>query len=357
MKQNNFFIGGIILITLFASCSSKKTTEQNAMMFEPQTYKTQILEPQKVELQSVFPAVLKGQEDIEIKPRVDGFIEAVYVDEGAKVKKGQSLFRINSPSSLKTYEEAQANYNTAKLDVERMRPLAEKNIISDVQLESYENALIAAEAALKQAKATLEWVNVTSPVDGVIGTISYRIGSLVSNTNVLTTVSNTSQMFAYFSMNEKDLYDFLYKWEGNSKAEKIKNMPDVKFILSNGKEYTEPGQIVTISGIVDQTTGAVNIRASFPNSNGLLLSGSSGKVIIPEYINDALVVSQKATFSEQDKTLIFKVQGDSVVQKVIVVTSTPDGQQYVVQSGLEQGDRVVIDDIIGLSHGAKIKVQ
>lgn len=357
MKQNTFFIGGLALITLFASCSNKKTMEPNAMMFEPKQYKTEVLKPQEIELQSVFPAILKGQEDIEIKPRVDGFIEEVYIDEGAKVKKGQPLFRINSPSSLKALEEAQANYNTAKLNVERMRPLAEKDIISNVQLESYENSLDAAEAALNQAKATMGWVTVTSPVDGVVGTISYRLGSLVNNSSVLTKVASTSNIFAYFSMNEKEIYNFLDKWEGKSKAEKIKNMPEITFLRSNGTKYNEAGRIATISGVVDQTTGTVNIRAEFPNKNGLLLSGSSGQVIIPEYLDSALVIPQKATFSQQDKTMIYKVQGDSVVQKVIAVTPTPDGKSYVILNGLTQGDRVVTDDIISLSNGSKIKVQ
>ncbi len=356
MKIRNFLFRALSLIILFTSCKSKENV-QDMSSFEPKPYKISVLEPQKIELSSEYPAILKGQEDIEIKPRVDGFIEKVFVDEGVEVKKGQPLFKINSPSSVKTFEEAQATYNTAKLDVERMRPLAEKNIISNVQLESYENSLNSAKAALDQAKATLSWVTVTSPVDGVVGTISYRLGSLVDNNSVLTTVANTSNIYAYFSMNEKELYNFLNKWEGKTKAEKIKNMPEVTFLLSNGVTYEEPGRIVTISGVVDQTTGTVNIRALFSNENGLLLSGTSGQVIIPEYLDNVLSIPQKATFSQQDKIIAYKVQGDSVVQKVIDVSPTPDGMSYVILDGLQQGDKVVIDDIISLSNGTKIKVQ
>jgi membrane fusion protein (multidrug efflux system) len=134
-------------------------------------------------------------------------------------------------------------------------------------------------------------------------------------------------------------------------------MPDVTLLRSNDTKYNEAGHIATISGVVDQTTGTVNIRAEFPNKNGLLFSGSSGQVIIPEYLDSALVIPQKATFSQQDKTMIFKVQGDSVVQKVIVVTSTPDGKSYVILDGLAQGDKVVPVVIISLSNGSKIKVQ
>ncbi|MGE4586469.1 MAG: efflux RND transporter periplasmic adaptor subunit [Mangrovibacterium sp.] len=355
MRHNKFILGGLVFVMLSVSCKSKQSGQMQPV--KPKQYATKTLQPEKVILQSVFPAVLRGQEDIEIKPRIDGYIEAVYVDEGASVSKGQALFKINSPSSVKALEEAWASYNTAKLDVERLRPLAEKNIISKVQLESYENSLDAAKATLEQAKATMGWVTVTSPVDGVVGTISYRLGSLVDNSSVLTTVANTSPIFAYFSMNEKELYDFMGKWEGKTKAEKIRNMSDVKLVLSNGTEYDEPGRIETISGVVDQTSGSVNIRASFPNARGLLLSGASGKVIIPQNIEDALVITQKATFSQQDKTIVYKVQGDSAVQKAITVEATPDGKSYVILSGLSTGDKIVTDDIISLSNGQKIKIQ
>lgn len=355
MKYNNFIIRVMVLAILFVSCKNKQSESDQPA--GTTSYQVITLLPEVVELQSVFPAVLKGQEDIDIKPRVDGFIEAVYVDEGANVRKGQSLFKINSPSSVKDLEEAQATYNTAKLDVERLRPLADKNIISHVQIESYENTLTAAEAALEQAKATLSWVTVTSPVNGVVGTISYRLGSLVDNSSVLTTVSNTTNVIAYFSMNEKELYEFMENWKGETKDEKIKNMGDVKFLLSNGREYEESGRIVTISGIIDQTSGTVNLRASFPNKNGLLISGTSGKVIVPKHLDEALVIPQKATFSQQDKTLVYKVQGDSVIQEAITVTSTPDGKNYVIRDGLESGDKIVSDDIMNLSNGQKIKIR
>jgi membrane fusion protein (multidrug efflux system) len=324
---------------------------------EVKSYQVQTLKPQDVELQSVFPAVIKGKEDVDIKPRIDGFIEVVYVDEGAKVKKGQSLFKINSPSSVKALEEAQAKYNTAKLDVERMRPLAEKNIISKVQLDSYQNALDIAKATLEQSKATISWVNVTSPVDGVVGTIPYRLGSLVNSSSILTTVSNTSTLIAYFSMNEKELYEFLLGLKGETKEEKIKNIPDVKFRMPNGTMYEESGRIETISGIVDQTSGTVSFRASFPNKKGILLSGTSGNVIISKLMKEALIIPQKSTFSQQDKILVYKVQADSVLQDAIMVKSLPDGINYVVLDGLESGDKIVTDGIATLRNGQKINIQ
>jgi membrane fusion protein (multidrug efflux system) len=341
---------------MFLSACKSKQAEPNAAG-QVKSYPVATLSPQDVELQSVFPAVLKGKEDIDIKPRIDGFIDAVYVDEGSVVKKGQSLFKINSPSSVQSLENTQANYNTAKLDIERMRPLAEKGIISKVRLTAYENTFASAKAALEQAKATAGWTTVTSPVEGVVGAIPYRQGSLVNNASVLTTVANTSSIIAYFSMNEKELYGFLRNWEGKTQTEKIKNMPSVKLMLSDGTEYEEKGRIQTISGVVDATSGAVNFRASFSNKLGLLRSGSSGKIIIPRVLKNVLVIPQKATFNQQDKIMAYKVQGDSVVQKVIKVKPTPDAKNYAVVEGLSIGDKIVTDGIATLKNGRKIKVQ
>jgi membrane fusion protein, multidrug efflux system len=355
MKFNKLFIGSLAIVMLFASCKSKKSGQMQSV--EVKSYQVQTLKPQDVELQSVFPSIIKGKEDVEIKPQVDGFIEAVNVDEGATVKKGQALFKINSPSSIKALEEAQAKYNTAKLDVERLRPLAEKNIISKVQLDSYQNSFDAAKATLEQSKATMSWVTVTSPVDGVVGTIPYRHGSLVNSNSILTTVSNTSTLVAYFSMNEKELYEFLLDLKGVTKDEKIRSIPDVKFKMPNGTIYEEPGRIETISGIVDQTSGTVNFRASFPNKNGILLSGTSGNVIISKLMKEVLIISQKSTFSQQNKILVYKVQADSVLQVAILVKSTPNGINYVVLDGLESGDKIVTDGIATLRNGQKINIQ
>lgn len=347
-------LGGLTLLA-FSACNKQK----NPLAAEEavKAYPVATLALGSVELQSVYPAVLKGQEDIDIKPRVDGYIEAVYIDEGSIVTKGQALFKINSPSSVQNLQSAQANYNTAKLNVERMRPLAEKGIISPVNLKTYENAYSSAEAALNQAKATIGWTTVTSPVNGIVGAVPYRLGSLVTSSSVLTTVANTTNVIAYFSLNEKELIDFMRSWEGNSQAEKIKNMPSVRLILADGSEYEETGRIQTISGVVDAVSGSVNFRAAFPNSNGLLRSGTSGKIIIPKTLDNVLAIPQKATFSQQDKVLVYKVQGDSVLQKVISVKSTADGLSFAVTSGLEAGDRIVTDGIATLKNGSKIKEQ
>lgn len=369
MKLTKIFCGASALLLVMTSCGGNKqnSTEQQA----PQKYPTTVINRQDVTLESVYPVTVKGKEDIEIRPRIDGFIEAIYIDEGAVVKKGQSLFKINSPSAEQALtsaraaiKSAQAQVNIAKVDVNRIRPLAEKDIVSMVQLETaestYQSALATlaqAEATLKNAEATMSWTNVTSPVDGLVGSIPFRQGSLVSSSNALTTVANTSNVFAYFSLNEKELSSFLNNLEGNTQAEKIRNAPAITLTLADGTVYEHKGKLETITGSVNTTTGTASFRAEFPNKEGKLRSGTSGKISIPRHMGNAIIVPQKATYAQQNKTLIYQVQGDSVVQRVITVLPTPDSKSYVVTDGLQDGDRVVTDGIVTLNHGKKISVE
>ncbi|MDR2810745.1 MAG: efflux RND transporter periplasmic adaptor subunit [Tannerellaceae bacterium] len=356
---------------LMLSCGSRNRTEKGNAKTALQAYPATSVSAQDVTLQSVYPVTIKGKEDIEIRPRIDGFIDDIYVDEGSVVTAGQALFKINSPQAEQALEiakagvtAAEAQLSTALLNFKRMLPLAEKNIISSVQLESYQYAYNAAQAAkaqadatLKNAEATLGWTKVTSPVDGMTGAIPYRRGSLVNSQNVLTTVANTSRIFAHFSLNEKALTEFLNNLEGETQAEKIKNAPDITLALANGSAYPEKGRIETITGVLNITTGSANFRVEFPNPQGLLKSGMSGKITIPRTLEKALLIPQKATFAQQDKVLVYMIQGDSVIQKVISVLATPDGKHYVVTEGLNQGDRIVTDGIATLSHGKKITAQ
>lgn len=364
MKRKKISIVFFSLL-LLASCGKK--TEQKSV--EIPEYPVMSVKKQSETLQSVYPATIKGQEDIDIRPRIDGFIDAIYIDEGSVVKKGQSLFKINSPQSeqaVRTAEaavtSAKASVETAELNVNRIRPLAEKGIVSTVQLQTYENAYQSAKASLAQAqatltnaRATLSWTNVTSPVNGVAGSIPYRIGSLVNKENSLTTIANTGNVFVYFSLNEKEMMDLLKDLPGNTQAEKIKNIPDVTLVLANGEVYDEKGKVSTIAGSVNISTGSANFRADFSNPQGLLRSGTSGKVMIPKVMEDIYVIPQKSTLHQQDKILTYKCVGDSAVQTLITVLPTFDGKSYVVTSGLNEGDIVIADGIATLKNGMKIK--
>ncbi|MDR2919908.1 MAG: efflux RND transporter periplasmic adaptor subunit [Tannerella sp.] len=358
-----------VCAVILSSCK-KENNQQPSQQAAPQSYPAKTMKTDNVTIYTTYPVTIKGQEDIEIRPRIDGFIENIFIDEGSAVKKGQVLFKINSPQSEQavmtakaSVNSAHANLNTAELDVERMRILADKNIISKVQLASYVNqykaaqAVVAeAEATLSQAQATLSWTNVSSPVEGMAGSIPYRLGSLVSSSNVLTTIANTNNVFAYFSLNEKDLMDLLQHYEGKTQAEKIKNMPETTLTLADGTVYPEKGKIETIAGVVNTSTGSANLRVEFPNKQGTLRSGTSGRIEVSREFENVFEIPQKATFTLLDKTMVYKIQGDSVIQTVIDIESVGDGQHYVVTNGLQEGDIIVTDGIATLSNGKKIKV-
>jgi membrane fusion protein (multidrug efflux system) len=372
MKLKRLSLGALSLL-LFASCGKSGSSALDALFAEkvPQEYPTVSLAVQNAELQTTYPVSIKGQEDIDIKPRIDGFIDAIYIDEGAVVRKGQALFKINSPQTEQAHDVAKATVksnealvNTAYLNVERLRPLAEKGIISNVQLDitinAYETAKAAqaqAEATLKNAEAALGWTTVTSPVDGVVGSIPFRLGSLVNQQNVLTSIANISSVYAYFSINEKELVGLLNTLEGNTQAEKIKNLPPITLTLADGSVYAEKGKIETITGSINAATGAATIRASFPNPQGALRSGSSGNISIPRTLENVFVIPQKATFQQQDKVLVYRVEGDSVMQKIVAVLPTPDGRHYAVTNGLNAGEKIVTDGIATLKNGQKIIVK
>lgn len=360
----------LVYILLLISCGGNQNTQTTQQQAAPATYPTAVVHRQDTTVYSEYPVVIRGQEDIEIKPRLDGFIEAIYVDEGATVREGQRLFSINSPQTVQALAtaqqaivSAQTQVNTARLNVERMRPLAEKGIISNVQLETLENSYQAAQATLAQAEAQAtgaeemrSWMTVTSPVDGVVGTIPYRQGSLVNSANTLTTVANIENIYAYFSLNERSIMELMSSLPGNTDAERINNIPEVTLILPDGTVYPETGRVETIAGIIDPATGSANLRARFPNTHDILRSGNSGRIRIPQQLSDVIVIPQKATFNLQDKTLVYRVQGDSVMQKVITVVPIPGGQDYAVTDGLQEGERIAVDGIATLSNGQRINI-
>ncbi len=375
-KNNTALFLSALIATLFVvSCGKKPKADANAL--SSRVYPVQQLFKQTATLESVFPVTLRGEEDAEIKPRVNGYIDKVYIEEGAVVKKGQPLFSINAPASehdlaaaKAALESANANLNTARLNVERIRPLAEKNIVSGVQLQTYENAHSAAQAshneasaALRAAQATSGWTTVASPIDGIVGSIPYRSGNMVTNATTLTTVSKTQTTYAYFSLNEKALTSLLQTLEGETAGDKINNIPEATLLLADGSVYPDKGKITAISGVVNSRTGSVTLRANFPNHGGALRSGASGRIAIPRQLDDVFVIPQKATFTQQDKVVLYKVvkdaanQNDSTVQTIVSVLPLPGGKQYAVTSGLAEGERIVVDGIATLSNARIIKTE
>jgi membrane fusion protein (multidrug efflux system) len=324
-------------------------------------------------LQTEYPATLQGQQNIEIRPKIDGYIEHIYIDEGATVKKGQLLFKINAPqyeqdvkNALAAINSAEADVNTAKLQVEKTRPLVEKEIISEYELKSDEEALKVKEAVLLQAKTTLanaqtnlSYTTVTSPVDGVAGMIPYKLGSLVSSTTTqpLTMISNITKVYAYFSMNEKQLLDFSRQYKGSTVEAKLKQLPPVTLILPDKTEYPEKGQVLAMSGLINSETGAATFRATFPNPLGLIRSGGSAVITIPVSINNALLIPQQSTYELQGKRFVYRVDGDKVTSAEITTMADPAGQYFVVTDGLKPGDKVVFEAATPIPDGTKIVPQ
>lgn len=321
-------------------------------------------------LSTSYPATIKGIQDIEIRPKVGGFITKVHVDEGDFVHKGQVLFsidRVQYEAAVKSAEAAvrvaKTTVSTQELTVKNKKMLHSQGIISDYDMEMAENELASAQAQLASANAqlvdaknNLSFCSVTSPSDGVVGTIPYRVGSLVSSTTAepLTTVSNISQMYVYFSMTEKQLLEYTKGTDGVQGA--LAAIPPVNLRLVDGSLYDQTGKVTNVSGVIDIATGSVSMRATFDNPQKILRSGGTGSIVIPVRDSSAIQVPQKATYEIQDKHFVYVVGKDNKVKNTeITVLSQNDGTNYVVTSGLKVGDRIVVEGINTLNDGMAIK--
>lgn len=357
-----------LIITALTACNKKQDTHTRPIPELP----VMEVKPSKQEFYESFSATIRGKQDIDIHPQITGFITKVNIDEGSIVKKGQVLFQIDQVQFQEAVNVtkanvtvAEANVATAKLTAKNKKSLADRNIISSYEVQLSQNELGSCNAQLALAKAelvsaqkNLSFSRITSPTDGIIGKITYRIGALVSPTmaNAMTTVSEFTTMYANFSVTEKKLFSL--SKESSTTQEIIKNMPKIELKLSNGQIYPELGTIETISGTIDQSTGSASIRASFPNKGGLLRSGGTASVILPYSINNCLLIPQGATFEIQDKIFVYTVNKDSKVSTTeIEIFSLNDGSQYAVTKGLKSGDKIIIEGINSIKNGATIKVK
>jgi len=320
-------------------------------------------------LTNSYPATIRGKQDVDIRPMVSGFITRLHVDEGSVVKRGQVLFTIDQTQyqaavnqAKAAVESAKATVATQQLTVDNRRRLNEKNITSDYDLQMQENQLASAKAALAQAEAgltnamkNLQYTTVTSPTDGIVGQIPYRLGSLVSPSSAqpLTTVSDLSNMYAYFSMTEREL---LQMTESHGADDILKGFPQVRLQLIDGSMYDQTGRVETISGDIDLTTGSVNLRALFPNPNKVLRRGSTVNVVFPNDLENIILVPQSAAFEVQDKHFVYVLQPDNTVKTTeITVHPVTDGKNFVVVGGLNAGDKIATEGVQSLRDGATIQ--
>lgn len=360
----------ICLIGIFiVSCSSEK--KNGSMTGLAKEYAVLTLTPKNVVIHKNFPATIEGQQVIEVRPMINGYIKEIKVNEGDHVKKGQLLFVISNPqyeqaviTANASINSAVAEVNSAKMEIEKVKPLVDKQIVSDYRLKSAELTLEAKKAALEQAEASLSnaetnlgYTNIRSSHDGIIGTIPYKTGALVGSNSAeaLTTLSDIQNVFAYFSQNEKQLLDILMDSPGVTIEEKIKNMPEASLILANSVEYPLKGRIEMASGLISTETGSATFKAIFPNTNGILRSGSSAIVRIPQLKDSVLVIPQGATYELQNKRFVYTVGTDNKLTATNFISSpSDDGKFFLVTDGLKAGDRVVIEGVASLRDGLDI---
>ena len=342
MKNFSFYLS-LLIVSILVSCEEKKAAQGPARLTLPV-----IVVPLKnVTGYSAYPVSIEGTVNSAVRAKVAGYITSVLVDEGQRVKKGQTIFKLETQSLTQDAGAAQANVNAAQVEVSKLKPLVEKGIISAVQLETAEARLAQAKANYNSVTASIGYATIKSPIDGYIGAINFRQGTLVSpaDPTPLTMVSDIEEVYAYFSMNERDYLDFLQTTEGRTLSEKIRNFQPVELQLVNGQLYDEKGKIETVTGQVNKSTGTVTFRATFPNPNRLLTNGNSGNIRIPKIYKDVAVVPEASTFEQQGMVYVFQVQGDSIARSVPIEIIDRVNNLIIVRSGVKQGDKIVAQGV------------
>ena len=360
MKNNKLYtILGLSVFLVIVSCGSKQENAAAAQQAPPLPFPVSQVELKTVTGYIDYPATIEGRVNSDVRAKTSGYIEKVYVDEGEKVKKGQVLFKLETQSLNQDAVAAKARVNVAQVEVDKLIPLVEKNIISPVQLETAKANLAQAKASYSGVSANIGYATIKSPIDGYVGSINFREGALISPSDAtpLTTVSEIDQVYAFFSFNEAQYIDHLQRSEGKSKAERIKNSPDLSLVLANGKIYSEKGRIQTSTGQINQNTGTIKIRAAFNNQNEILTNGNSGTIRFPIEYKDAVVVPQTATFEQQGNIMIFKLGADNKVETSIVKIKGSVGNLYVVESGVDTNDKIIVSGVGKLRNGMVITPQ
>ena len=359
----------LIQAVLFGSCMAFAVSCGQAPTARGEAeYSVMTISTSDVTIPSTHSATIRGRQDIAIYPQVSGTISKVCVKEGEVVRQGQLLFIIDQvpyKAALQTAKAnvaaAEASVATAQLTYDSKKELFAKNVVSQFDLQTSQNNLLTAKSQLAQAEAqlvnaanNLSYTEVKSPSNGVVGVLPYRVGALVSASipQPLTTVSDNSEMYVYFSMTENQLLALTRQY--GSIAETLKSMPGVQLQLSDGSTYDQTGRVESISGVIDTSTGSVSLRAAFPNPNGLLHSGGAGNIILPSIYKDCIAVPQAATFELQNKVYVYKVVDGKASSAMIDVEKISNGREYIARAGLVPGDVIVAEGVGLLREGTPI---
>jgi membrane fusion protein (multidrug efflux system) len=371
-KINSVIAIAIALLSLLfiAGCSSAPAA---APAPAPPALPVQTVASSTVTTYQEYPASIEGTVNVEIRPQVSGALDKVFVDEGALVSAGQPIFKINDQpyraalnNALASLHAAEAAQGNAQLEVEKLAPLVANKVVSDYQLKTAKAALQIAKANIESAKANVStaqinvgYTTIKAPVSGYIGRLLKKQGSLVSPQDVeaLTQLSDVHDVHVYFSLGEKDFVGFKDQYSGLTLKDKIKHLPAVTLLLADNSEYALKGKIDMIDGQFDKTTGAITVRATFANAQGLIRSGNTGKIRLSLVHADALTVPESATIEMQDKIFVFALADSNKVKKVPITIGGKDGENYIVKDGLKAGDQIVLSGIDKLQEGTKIAPQ
>lgn len=359
---------GLITITLLYSCSS--ALQAPAAPPAPSLPVAAIVTGTDTTYQE-YPASIEGAVNVEIRPQVSGALDKVFVDEGAYVAAGQPIFKINDLPYRAALNNAEANLHAmqaavvnTQLEIDKLTPLVQNKVVSDYQLKTAKAAYDVAKANVEQAKANvstaqinLGYTIIKAPVSGYIGRLLKKQGSLVSPADVdaLTLLSDVHNVHVYFSLGEKDFVNFKEQYPGNTLNDKLKQLPHVSLLLADDSEFGSKGSIDMIDGQFDKNTGAITLRASFPNAQGLLRSGNTGKIRLSLVHKDALIVPESATVDMQDKVFVFAVGDSDKVKKQAITVIGKTGDNYLVKDGVKPGDQIVLSGIDKLQEGEVIQ--
>lgn len=355
--KNRFYFGFLISSLFFISC--QENNEGQAAAEGAQPYPVVEVPLRTVTGYTTYPVSIEGTVSSAVRAKVAGYITDVLIDEGQQVNKGQTLFRLETAALTQDAGAARANVNAAQVEVNKLEPLVEKGIISSVQLETAKARLQQARANLNSISASIDYATIKSPIKGNVGSINFREGALISpqDPTPLTRVAQIDDVYAFFSMNERDYLDFLQNTPGSNLQEKIGNFPPVELRLVNGSIYEHEGTIETVTGQIDPSTGTVSFRAIFPNPEQILASGNSGRIRIPRIYENVPVVPETASFEQQGRVYVYKVQGDSLAVSTVIRVIDRVENMIVVESGIGEGETIVAQGIGKLRNNTPIQPQ